>query len=412
MQHPIGEHALLANSRTAALIDPDGNVAWLCWPRIDSSPLLFSILDVERGGTFAVRPARSDAVVISRRYLPRSLVLETTWQVGAARLIVEDALDLGEGPLLIRRLRAEGDDVHVAVTVTAPGWPGAPGSLRIFGDVLELEGGAGVAIHAPADWEPDGVGGRCGFRARPGMPSTVTLTTAGIAVRAPSIAATLASWHEDVPAFNDVSEQPNLDGLLATTAAVLLGLRRRDGGIVAAPTTSLPQWPRSGRTWDYRYCWLRNSSLAALAMLRLGLVDSARSLGAFIGSVVIESRTGAARAHRRQRAPGRVRNRRARRIRRRAAGQDRQWRGGAGAARRPRRGDRARHVARPDRRVAGRARGRRADPRRLAGGTLARARQRDLGDPRGAAALHAFPGDCPERSDGRRIARGSPHRLG
>ena len=289
MQHPIGEHALLADSRTAALIDPDGNVAWLCWPRIDSSPLLFSILDVERGGTFAVRPARSDAVVISRRYLPRSLVLETTWQVGAARLIVEDALDLGEGPLLIRRLRAEGDDVHVAVTVTAPGWPGAPGSLRIFGDVLELEGGAGVAIHAPADWEPDGVGGRCGFRARPGMPSTVTLTTAGIAVRAPSIAATLASWHEDVPAFNDISEQPNLDGLLATTAAVLLGLRRRDGGIVAAPTTSLPQWPRSGRTWDYRYCWLRDSSLAALAMLRLGLVDSARSLGAFIGSVVIES---------------------------------------------------------------------------------------------------------------------------
>src|SRR5580658_11348945 len=103
MQHPIGEHALLADSRTAALIDPDGNVAWLCWPRIDSSPLLFSILDVDRGGGFALRPARGDALLISRRYLARSLVLETIWQIGAARLIVEDALDLGEGPLLIRR---------------------------------------------------------------------------------------------------------------------------------------------------------------------------------------------------------------------------------------------------------------------------------------------------------------------
>ena len=76
--------------------------------------------------------------------------------------------------------------------------------------------------------------------------------------------------------------------LLATTAAVLVGLRRRDGGIVAAPTTSLPQWPQSARTWDYRYCWLRDSSLAALAMLRLGLVEAARSLAAFIGNVVNE----------------------------------------------------------------------------------------------------------------------------
>src|ERR1700688_4952216 len=106
MQHPIGEHALLADSRTAALIDPDGNVAWLCWPWIDSTPLLFSILDAERGGTFALRPARSDARLVSRRYRSRSLVLETFWEVGGARLIVEDALDLGEGPLLVRSLRA------------------------------------------------------------------------------------------------------------------------------------------------------------------------------------------------------------------------------------------------------------------------------------------------------------------
>src|SRR5580692_7242191 len=149
MQHPIGEHALLADSRTAALIDPDGNVAWLCWPRIDSTPLLFSMLDVDRGGTFAVRPARPEARLVSRRYLPRSLVLETVWEAGDAQLIVEDALDLGDGPLLIRRLRTEGGDIDVAVTVTTPQWPGMRSSLRTFGHVLEFDGGAGVAIHAP-----------------------------------------------------------------------------------------------------------------------------------------------------------------------------------------------------------------------------------------------------------------------
>jgi GH15 family glucan-1,4-alpha-glucosidase len=289
MQHPIGEHALLADSRTAALIDPDGNVAWLCWPRIDSTPLLFSILDTDRGGTFVVRPARPDARVVSRRYLPRSLVLETVWEAGGAQLIIEDALDLGEGPLLIRRLRTEGDDVEVAVTVTAPDWPGARGSLRTFGNVLELDGGAGVAIHAPSEWQPHSIGTRSEFTVHSGSPAAVTLATAGIAPRTPSIATTLSAWHDAIPVFSTLSAQPGLDGLLETTAAVLLGLRRHDGGIVAAPTTSLPQWPGSSRTWDYRYSWMRDSSLAALAMLRLGLLDAASSLGAFIGSVVNES---------------------------------------------------------------------------------------------------------------------------
>jgi GH15 family glucan-1,4-alpha-glucosidase len=69
---------------------------------------------------------------------------------------------------------------------------------------------------------------------------------------------------------------------------VLLGLRNKRGGIVAAPTSSLPQWPGSSRTWDYRYSWLRDSSLAGVALLGLGLVDAAIELGTFIGGVVTE----------------------------------------------------------------------------------------------------------------------------
>src|ERR1700730_1353339 len=153
MQHPIGEHALLADSRTAALIDPDGNVAWLCWPWIDSTPLLFSILDPARGAGFSVPPARPYAPAVSRHYHPRSLVLETVWDVGGARLIVEDALDLGDGPLLIRSLRAERDAVDVLVQLTAPAWPGTGASLRVLGDSVELAGVSRVVIHAPSQWE-------------------------------------------------------------------------------------------------------------------------------------------------------------------------------------------------------------------------------------------------------------------
>src|ERR1700719_3574981 len=131
MQHPIGEHALLADSRTAALIAPDGGVAWLCWPRVDSTPLLFSILDDERGGGLSLRPAQQGARVVSRRYHARSLVLESTWKVDGVRLIVEDALDLGEHSLLVRRLRAEGGDVDVAVDFRSPAWPDKRASLSL-----------------------------------------------------------------------------------------------------------------------------------------------------------------------------------------------------------------------------------------------------------------------------------------
>jgi alpha,alpha-trehalase len=291
MQHPIGEHALLADSRTAALIDPEGNVAWLCWPWIDSTPLLFSILDADRGGAFSVRPARPDARAVSRRYHPRSLVLETIWKVGAARLIVEDALDLDVGPVLIRSLRAAGEAVEVLVHLTAPAWPGTRASLRVFGDSVELAGVSRVVIQAPSQWEATPGGATCEVTVHPGIPKTVTLGTGATAQRAVSIDSTLAEWHRTIPeaiAFINVP-LPEANDLLGTTAAVLLGLRRRNRGMVAAPTTSLPQWPGSARTWDYRYCWLRDSSLAALAMLRLGLVDAARSLGAFIGAVVTES---------------------------------------------------------------------------------------------------------------------------
>jgi GH15 family glucan-1,4-alpha-glucosidase len=299
MQHPIGEHALLADSRTAALIDPDGNIAWLCWPWVDATPLLFSILDDTRGGAFSLRPVRPDARVVSRRYLPRSLILETVWQVGGARLTVEDALDLGDAPLLIRNMHGEGAAVDVVVNVTAPAWPGTHSSLRAFDNSVELSGVSRVAVHAPSQWMVNAESAICTFSVHPGSPATVTLGSADNPPRRVATETTLAGWRRLVPQTVALLGTPtpasasattaDLGDLLSTTAAVLVGLRRRNGGIVAAPTTSLPQWPRSSRTWDYRYCWLRDSSLAALAMQRLGLVDAARSLGAFIGSVVIES---------------------------------------------------------------------------------------------------------------------------
>jgi GH15 family glucan-1,4-alpha-glucosidase len=296
MQHAIGEHALLADSRTAVLIGPDGDVAWLCWPRVDSTPLLFSILDDQSGGRLSVRPAQAGARVVSRRYHPRSLVLESTWQVDGARLIVDDALDRGEEPRLVRRLRADGGDVDVAVDVRSPTWQGRRASFSVANDVLEVNGVGHVAITAAGAWRAVSDGAICAFRLHAGETTTVTLGAPDADPRAGNIDAILANWRAMVPSSDaydlDLAhsriDESTIRDLLGTTTAVLLGLHNRAGGIVAAPTTSLPQWPASSRTWDYRYCWLRDASLAGVAMLRLGVVDAAWGLGAFIGRVVTE----------------------------------------------------------------------------------------------------------------------------
>jgi GH15 family glucan-1,4-alpha-glucosidase len=296
MQFPIGEHALLADSRTAALIDPDGKVAWLCWPWIDSTPLLFSLLDEERGGGLTVRPLHRSGLVVSRRYHHRSLVLETVWEVDGARLIVDDALDLGARPLLVRRLRAEGGDVVVDVEFRVPRWDDVAAQVRIADTTLEVAGPATVVATAPSSWRARPSGAGIELVVSPGAPELVTLGSPGSDQNAVGIEAILAAWHALLPPEHGVDL--DLAGsragasvvreLLDTTAAVMLGLHSSRGGIVAAPTTSLPQWPGSSRTWDYRYCWLRDSSLAGLAMVRLGLVDAARGLAAFIGNVVTE----------------------------------------------------------------------------------------------------------------------------
>jgi alpha,alpha-trehalase len=296
MQHPIGEHALLADSRTAALIAPDGDVAWLCWPRIDSTPLLFSILDDERGGRLSVRPSHDGARVVSRRYHPRSLVLETVWEGNGARLIVDDALDLGEHPLLVRRLRAAGGDVDITVDFRSPAWNGDTTAVSLAGDVLEVGGATRVNVRAPGTWRAVSDGALCDFRLQGGEAATLVLGAADVDPRVGSVDATLSAWQgmltlqssADLNLRASQTDESTVRELLEVSAAVLVGLRNVSGGIVAAPTTSLPQWPASSRTWDYRYCWLRDASLAGIAMLRLGLVEAARGIGGFIGSVVAE----------------------------------------------------------------------------------------------------------------------------
>jgi GH15 family glucan-1,4-alpha-glucosidase len=297
VQHPVGAHALLADGRTAALVDPDGNVAWLPWPRIDSPPCLLSILDDVVGGRFRVAPTDPAFIVVERAYEPGTLVLRTVWRGGGGELTVHDALAWDGPPRLVRTLRARGV-VEVTVEVAlAPDAARAHGSASAADGALSMHGGGvDLLVTAPGEWtvDDDGVS-RCRFVADAGGGSVI-LRDARTAPVSPSLDATRAHFAATVPAPAELT--PNAmastvlgdDGarqLIRQAAAVLTGLRQRGGGIVAAPTSSIPQWPASGRTWDYRYSWLRDSALAGLAMLRAGLLHDATGLGEFLGEATV-----------------------------------------------------------------------------------------------------------------------------
>jgi GH15 family glucan-1,4-alpha-glucosidase len=293
VQHPVGAHALLADGRTAALVDPDGNIAWLPWPRIDSPPCLLSILDDVVGGQFTLAPADPGSTVIERACEPGTLVLRTVWRSATGELTVHDALAWDGSPRLVRTLRARGRVDVVVQLALAPNAARAHASASAAGGTLLVHGGGvDLVVVAPGEWSVDDDGvSRCRFPVDSALCSVV-LGNAGVALESASLDGTRAHFATAVP--NLVALTPNAMAstvlgdttarqLLRQATAVLTGLRQRDGGIVAAPSSSIPQWPGSARTWDYRYSWLRDTALAGMAMLRAGLLHDAAGLGDFLG---------------------------------------------------------------------------------------------------------------------------------
>jgi GH15 family glucan-1,4-alpha-glucosidase len=304
MVRAAGDHALLADGRTAALLAEDGEVSWLCWPRVDSDPILLSLLDDQRGGTFSLRPRSPEAAVERREAVDDGLVTRTAWRDGDGRLLVYDALAWDGRPGLIRVLRAERRPVLVEVRFRpAFAWAGVEPQLTESGRRVTATGdGLQVAVDGPAPWRIEAGVAVSVFRVVPGYPAAVALGdaagTPGLGDVPDRLTATLRWWratlsacdldlHEDDLAVRGCGLEAALRRL-RRAAAVLVGLHQRGGGIVAAPTSSLPQYPGSSRTWDYRFSWPRDTSLAALALLRLGLVDDAHSLGAFVGDLCVD----------------------------------------------------------------------------------------------------------------------------
>ncbi len=315
---PIADYAFLSDWETTCLISPAGSVEWLCVPRPDSPSVFGAILD-RSAGHFRLGPY-GVSVPSARRYLPGSLIMETTWQTHTGWLIVRDALVMGPWHDVERRSRThrrtpmDWDAEHILLRTVRC----VSGTVELMmscepafdyhrvGSTWEYSANAYGEAVARASKQPDdhptlrlttnlrigleGREARARTRMKEGDDVFVALSwTKHPAPQTYEEAAdrmwqTTECWRQWINIGN-FPDHP-WRAYLQRSALTLKGLTYSPtGALLAAATTSLPETPRGARNWDYRYAWVRDSTFALWGLYTLGLDREADDFFSFIADV-------------------------------------------------------------------------------------------------------------------------------
>jgi GH15 family glucan-1,4-alpha-glucosidase len=278
----IEDYALIGDLQTAALVGRDGSIDWCCFPRFDSGACFASILGTPDDGRWLVAPA-ADVLRSTRRYRHDTLILETVHEVDGGSVRVLDFMPpRGRAPDIVRIVEGLTGSVAMRSELV----------IRYdFGRIVPWVRRVDDARLAIAG--PDGLCFRTPVEARGENLTTVSEFRVSAGERVPFVLTWFPS-HEAPPAAVDPEQAlDDTEGYWLSWAGrcthggdyheeihqsllILKALTYEPtGGIVAAPTTSLPELIGGVRNWDYRYCWLRDATLTLLSMLRCGYREEA-----------------------------------------------------------------------------------------------------------------------------------------
>ena len=286
---PIEDYALIGDTETAALISLRGSVDWLCLPRFDSSSCFTALLGTPDHGRWLLGP--SDEAMTTRSYRGNSFVLETIHETPTGKVRVTDLMPVSDGRADVLR-RVEGLEGTVAMEQelivrfgygkVKPWVSHHPGHSEDE-EVLVAIAGPDMLIFR-GDRLPVGDEGRHRdhFEVKAGerYDFSVTWVPSYKPIPVPldtdrRIAASLDRWENWVS--HCTYNGPHAEVVKRSLLVLDLLTDSRRGGIVAAPTTSLPEHIGGERNWDYRYCWLRDSTFTLLALMDAGYLDEARA---------------------------------------------------------------------------------------------------------------------------------------
>jgi alpha,alpha-trehalase len=296
---PIADYGLLSNCEQSCLVAPNGAVEWLCLPRPDSPSVFAALLD-RSAGTFRFGPTNAQ-VPQQRRYLPGTMVLETTWQTPTGWMTVQDFLAVGPVTAGARRAdyhRAPADSgaigalVRIATCISGRvevmvncsplfNYGTAAGAWSYKGDgydamtVAPHEGD--IRLELAGSIQLGVMGARSYGRTTltEGQSAFVVLSWGDAGVPASqqeafsALNTTVDFWRDWLSAAKipDHPWKPHLDRSALTLKALSYA---PTGAIMAAATTSLPETPGGARNWDYRFTWIRDSSFMLRSLYRLG----------------------------------------------------------------------------------------------------------------------------------------------
>jgi alpha,alpha-trehalase len=304
----ISDHALLSDRHSSALVDRSGSVEWLNFPRFDS-PSVFGRLLSPDAGHWSITP--SGDWTSARRYLDRTLVLETTFTTATGVLVLTDLLALGRNNgghrlgtnvphLLVRRVACNSGSVKVNFSYAPRPEYGlvVPLLARVDGGVTARGGAEWLVLTAPLDLQLERGTAYGQLTLNAGQTihlalhrSTLEQTPANIWSES-ELAATVNASVADWQSWSDIHQ--TYDGpwrdLVWTSGRVLQVLSfQPSGAIVAAATTSLPEVVGGERNWDYRYSWVRDASFTMQALWVAACPDEASNFFEFMTTAAASS---------------------------------------------------------------------------------------------------------------------------
>ena len=281
----IEDYALIGNCETVALVARNGSIDWLCLPRFDAPACFAALLGTPEHGRWQIAPAAHEIRAVRRRYRPGTLVLETDFETDAGAVTVIDTMPIAtETPTIVRVVEGKRGRVAMRLDLVVRLDYGSliPWVRRTSDGIRAIGGANGLRLRTPIPLRGERFHTVADFSVAAGQRVPFTLAWYPSSGPEPSAVESEPAIETTERWWRAWSERCTYDGewreAVVRSLITLKALTYAPtGGLVAAPTTSVPERLGGVRNWDYRYCWLRDATFALYALMTGGYVDEARA---------------------------------------------------------------------------------------------------------------------------------------
>jgi GH15 family glucan-1,4-alpha-glucosidase len=278
----IEDYGLIGDCETAALVGRDGSIDWLCWPAFDSDACFAALLGTNRNGRWLIEPAE-EVKKTSRRYWDNTLILETRFETANGTVALIDFMPpRGKASDVVRLVRGVAGKVKLRMQLVIRFGFGVdiPWVRRTDGALLAIAGPDMTVLRTPVETRGEDLTTVANFEVREGETIPFVLTYGPSHLLLPEPINPAQALQDTQDFWTEWSSRCTYSGehrdLVMRSLITLKALTYEPtGGIVAAPTTSLPEKLGGARNWDYRFCWLRDATFTLLALMNSGYTEEA-----------------------------------------------------------------------------------------------------------------------------------------